>query len=344
MATNESYVMTSHNLLNYSGMLFNAGNTKTPFSTLIGGKSRNTKSWKFATSLVYTTGGGQSQPAITETASLTAPNPEFVTRSQNVNVCQIFQRALAISYAKQSADGQLSGINIAGAQANPASELDFQIAQSMAAMANDVEFTFLNGAYQDGTYDDVAYKTKGIVAAISTNSTSASSAPLSFWMVAELVQAIADANAPTDNLVLCARPVNIMQLNADAANNGLTVIPASREVNGIKIDTLVTPFGSVGILATPRIASGTAALVNPTVCAPVYLDVPGKGNFFVESLAKTGAADKYQIYGQLGLDFGAEFYHGKITGLSTSFSAPDGTKSVHVESSSDDPVYTQAVT
>jgi len=58
MATNETYVMTTHNLLNYSGMLFNKGNTKTPFSTLIGGKSRNTDSFKFVTSLSYTTGGG----------------------------------------------------------------------------------------------------------------------------------------------------------------------------------------------------------------------------------------------------------------------------------------------
>nr|DAI48636.1 MAG TPA: hypothetical protein [Bacteriophage sp.] len=33
MATNESAVMTSHNLLNYSGLLFNKGNTRTPFST-----------------------------------------------------------------------------------------------------------------------------------------------------------------------------------------------------------------------------------------------------------------------------------------------------------------------
>lgn len=322
MATNESYVMTSHNLLNYSGMLFNAGNTKTPFSTLIGGKSRTVNHWSFPVSLSYTTGGGSAQPAITETASLTAPNPEFVTRTQATNVCQIFQRALSISYGKQSSMGQLSGLNYANQTPNPVNELDFQVANTMAAIANDIEFTFLNGAYQDGAYDDVAYKTKGITAAITSNTKAASSADLGFWLVAELVQAIADANAPTDNLVLMARPVNIMQLNADAAQNGLTIVPAGREINGIRLDTLVTPFGSVGLLPNARVASGTALIVNPSVCAPVYMPVPGKGNFFLEPLAKTGAADKYQIYGQAGLDFGAEWYHGKITGLATSFTAP----------------------
>ena len=34
--------------------------------------------------------------------------------------------------------------------------------------------------------------------------------------------------------------------------------------------------------------------------------------------SKTGAAEKGQIYMQAGLDYGAEEYHGKITGLATS--------------------------
>lgn len=354
MATNETYTMTSHNLLNYSGLLFSKGDVATPFSTLIGGKSRTTNHWSFPVSLAFTPSGGVSQPAITETASLTAPNAEFISRSQAVNVCQIFQKALAISYGKLSTMGQLSGLNIAGAKANPQTELDFQVGAAMTAMKSDIEYTFINGAYQDGTYDDVAYKTKGIVAAITTNTKAAGSAPLTYWLVAELVRAIAEGGAPTEGLVLCARPVNIMQINADAASNGLTVVPASREVNGLKIATLVTPFGDIGLLPVPKMASGTAVIVNPAVCAPVYMPVPGKGNFFLEPLSKTGAADKYQIYGQAGLDFGAEWYHGKITGLTTSFSAPTYNQKVSVVgtvttqatvmNTSDNPVPTQAIT
>lgn len=328
--TNETKVMTSHNLLNYSGMLFNKGNTKTPFSTIIGGKSRTAKAWEFSTSVNYTTGGGTSQPAITESGSLTAPDASFVTRTQETNVCQIFQKALAISYGKQSSMGQLSGLNIAGQKANPATELDFQVANAMAEIANDIEYTFLNGVYQKGTYDDVAYKTRGILEAITSNVKAAGTVDLGFWLVAETIQMLASGNAPTDTLVLMAHPTHIMQINADASANGLTVIPASMTFNGIKIDTLVTPFGNVGIVANARIAAGTALIFNPTVCAPVTMPVPGKGNFFLEPLAKTGAADKYQIYGQLGLDYGAEWYHAKITGLKTTFTAPAYSKRVYV--------------
>ena len=329
--TNESAVMTSHNLLNYSGMLFNAGNTATPFCTLIGGKSRTSNAWKFATSIKYTTGGGTSQPAITESASLTAPTREFVSRSQDTNVCQIFQRALSISYGKQSSMGQLSGINVAGQMANPASELDFQVANSMGAIQNDMEYTFLNGSYQDGEYDDKAYKTRGITSAITTNAKALTGTPeLGYWNIAESIKSIAESHAPTDGLVLMAPFVNIMQLNADAAANGLTIVNAAREVNGIKIDTLVTPFGTIGLLPNPYVTSGTALIVNPNVCAPVFMPVPGKGNFFLEPLSKTGAAYDYQIYGQAGLDYGAEWYHAKITGLKTTFTAPEYSKKVYV--------------
>lgn len=319
---NETNIMTSHNLPNFSGMLFNKGNTRVPFSTLIGGKSRSTNYWRFVTSLDYTTGGGTSQPSISETASLTAPAPSFVTRTQNTNVCQIFQRTLQISYGKMSSMGQLSGVNIAGQSANPANELDFQTGNTMAEIANDIEYTFLNGTYQDGVNDATAYQTQGITGAISTNVAANVSADLTFWLVAELIQQIADSNAPTDNLVLMTRPVNIMQINADASKNGLTVIPAGREYNGIKIDVLITPFGSVGLVPNPRVAAGVALFINPAVCAPVNMPVPGKGNFFREALAKNGASERYQIYGQLGLDYGAEFYHGKITGLNTTFTRP----------------------
>ena len=322
MATNESYVMTSHNLLNYDGLLFAKGNAATPFSTLIGGKSRTTKSFEFDTSLEYEIGGGTSQPAITESASLTAPTPSFVTREQKTNFCQIFQEALAISYAKEASMGQLSGLNVAGQQANPQNELDFQVGVRMKKVAKDIEYTFLNGVKQKGTHDDVAYKTEGIVNAIDSIKTDAAGEGLTYWQVAVLLADLS-GEAPVENLVLMARSVNIMQLNADAAKNGMTVIPASRNINGIAIDTLVTPFGSIGIMANNFLPEGTAVIVNPSICAPVYMTVPGKGNFFLEELARTGAAAKYQLFGIIGLDYGAEWYHGKITGLKSDFVAPD---------------------
>ena len=112
--------------------------------------------------------------------------------------------------------------------------------------------------------------------------------------------------------------------------NGLTVIPASREINGIALSSVVTPIGVVYLYLGECLPGGTALLLNLDVLAPVHQPVPGKGNFFMEELAKTGAGKKYQIFGQLGLDHGPEWYHGKFTGISTAFEAPKYSRSVYV--------------
>ena len=56
----------------------------------------------------------------------------------------------------------------------------------------------------------------------------------------------------------------------------------------------------------------TGLLFNPAAVHPVEQITPGKGNFFLEPLAKTGAAEKYQLFGQIGLDYGFEKLHGKL--------------------------------
>ena len=39
---------------------------------------------------------------------------------------------------------------------------------------------------------------------------------------------------------------------------------------------------------------------------------------------------KYQIFGQLGLDYGPEWYHGKFTGIAKTFTKPEYSRSVYV--------------
>ena len=327
---NQEHIITSHNTLNYSGMLFEKGRKEVPFSTAIGGKSKTTQSFNFPTSVEFENAGGTSQPAISETASLTAPERTKVDREQKYNCCQIFHEALEVTYAKQSTMDQLSGLNIAGQEANPANELDFQVARKMDKIARDIEYTFLNGTYQDGVDDSTAYKTRGIITAVTTNKLAETSKPLTYWAIAELLKNMANNGASTNGLVLYTNATHIMQLNADASANGLTIVPDGREINGIKITTLMTPFGEIGLTDDFFVPAGTALLANINYCNPVYMPVPGKGNFFLEQLSKTGASDAYQLYGQLGLDYGAEWLHGKITGLSTSFTRPEYSKRVYV--------------
>lgn len=328
-------VATSFGVLNYSGMLFNKGNVRTPLSSIIGSKAKTTNHVEFVTGQEYTSGGDGEQPAISETASLTAPDASVVTREQKTNVTQIFHESVGISYGKQSNMGTLNGINIENQQANPMNELDFQVAAKIQKVNRDIEFTFINGVFNKATKDSEANKTRGLVPAITSNVTAMGKKPLGLWDIADMVKKIYGANAPTDGLCLWCDAVTLFQVNADAVQNGLTVVPAAREVNGIALSSVITPIGVVYLYLGECLPAGTALLLNLDVIAPVHQPVPGKGNFFLEPLAKTGAGEKYQLFGQIGLDHGPEWYHGKFTGISTDFEKPAYSRSVFVANAAD---------
>lgn len=328
---------TSFGVLNYSGMLFNKGNTRTPLSAIIGGRAKTTNHVEFVTGQEYTAGGDGSQPEISENASLTAPDASVVTREQKTNVTQIFQESVGISYAKQSNMGTLAGVNIANQQANPVNELDFQVAANIQKINRDIEYTFINGVFNKATSDATVNKTRGLIPAITTNVTAMGNKPLGLWDIADMVKKIYGANAPTDGLCLWCDAITLFQINADAVQNGLTVIPAAREINGIALSSVVTPIGVVYLYLGECLPAGTALLLNLDVIAPVYQPVPGKGNFFLEQLAKVGAGEKYQLFGQIGLDHGPEWYHGKFTGISKNFEKPAYSRSVYVANASEFP-------
>jgi Family of unknown function (DUF5309) len=89
----------------------------------------------------------------------------------------------------------------------------------------------------------------------------------------------------------------------------------SRIIGGINVSTVVTDFGTVNVMTSRRIPQDQIVLASLEVCMPVFLNVPDRGHLFVEPLAKVGASDDVQIYGEVGLAYGPETAHGILTGL-----------------------------
>lgn len=319
-------------LLNYSGLLFNTNRKNMPLLSLL--RRYNVNARTFPVTSKYAS-SSPSQPEITEYGSLTAPTPTVVARSQQYNVTQIFQKATGVSYSVLSNGGLMSGINIAG-QENPISdELSFQIGVKMYEMSGDLEYTLINGVYQAPTDENTAGKTRGFINAITTNVVATSGTPeLKPDHLDEAMSKIKLAGGDTSMLYLFVNPIQLRQVSKYYSKESGYVLPASRTVGGLSFNEFITPFGNLAVVSHDLVPAGTALILNLPVSAIVEQPVIGKGNFFYESLAKTGAGETGQLYGQAGLDYGPEWYHAKITGLSTAYVDKTYVESVNVINSS----------
>lgn len=303
----------SYNLPNYVGELFNVSPTDTPLLSAIGGmtggKSVTSKQFTWQTTDL----AGATQTAAVEGAD---PTMKGRTRSEVINVAQIMQYGVEVSYTKQAAVGNLSGESIIGNQPVQ-DELAFQLDMAMKTAARDIEHSFIQGTYVADTDISTARKTRGMLEAVTTNEVAGAAGALDQAKVESALKQMADSGAPFEMPVIFANAFQKQKLSA-IYSSALALAPRDRNIGGVNITTIETDFGQVGIVFERHIPADDVLIADLAFLKPVFLDIPGKGHFFVEPLAQTGAAYKYQVYGEVGLEYGPEQFHAKITNLATS--------------------------
>ena len=315
--------MNTREDLNYLGELFLVGAYQTPFLNMVGGvggqNSKVSRSFPFPIAQPWALAGA-SQPAIAEADSVTSNTATTITRGQDTNTVQIFQETVEVSHAKLSTYGETGPIStaytpdlaIAGNQPVQ-NELEFQKMAQMRQIAIDADYSMLNGTFQEAISGATAAKMRGIITAATTNTVAAGAAVLTKALIDEILREMAANGAVFENIVLFC---NAFQKQKVSDVYGYA--PEDRNVGGVNIKQIETDFAQVGVVYAPNVPTSTILLADMNYCSAVFCPVPGKGLLFYEDLAQTAASQKGQIYGQIGLDYGPEEYHGTITGLSTS--------------------------
>ncbi|MCC9712070.1 DUF5309 domain-containing protein [Streptomyces sp. MNU76] len=318
-------------LPNYVGELFAETPTDTPFLSSIGGLSGG----ESVSATLFQWQGYDLRAAADDRQRLEgadAPTAEARTRFNVTNVVEIHQEAVEISYTKLAAVGQFNStgsthpgsVGISGM--NPVmNEADWQIRQHLIQIARDVEQSFLTGTFQNPADNLTPRKTRGILAAITTNVIAAAGAELDSdnggaeepgYLLLDLLQMVWESGG-----IMVSETATIM-CNAyqkrkltKAFITDRNYQEMSREVGGVSVTTIETDFGRLNIMLNRYMPTDELAVVSLDECAPTFLFTPGKGFLFVEPLAKVGAAERSQIYGEVGLKYGNQKAHGKITGL-----------------------------
>ena len=312
---------TTFNLPNYHGQLLALSPEDTPFLTAIGGLTggEQTLSTEFEWQ-TYDLRAAATNRQRLEGAD--APTSDQRVRANVTNIVEVHQELVEVSYTKQAAVGQYAGANVQGGVNTPnpvTDELGWQLDKALRAKARDVEKTFVTGTYQKPTDNTTVRKTRGILSAIQTNTITKSGSPsLTATDVIDLLQTVWD-NGGIQESETATLMVNSLQkrwlTKLFISDKGY--IEQTRNVGGVHLQTIETDFGRLNVMLNRYVPADTVAVVSLEECAPVFLLIPGKGFLFAEPIAKTGAADKVQLYGEIGLKYGNELKHGKITGLST---------------------------
>jgi len=306
---------TTYNLPNFVGNLFSVSPEDTPFLSSIGGLTGG----RAVNSTVFTWSTYDLRDADDTRQRLEgadAPEAEGRARVQGTNVVEIHQEQVAVSYTKQAATNQFGGSEpFTGGPNLVQDELGWQLQQEFKQIARDVEKSFITGTYQLPANGTTARKTRGLLEAITTNSV-----PLSAGLTAEdvldLMQQVWESGgiqeSETRTIMVGGTLKRVLtKLFVTDANYQ----EASRNVGGVNVQTIETDFGRTNVMLNRYIPDGTLIVASLEDCTPCFLEIPGKGHFFAEPLAKTGASEKVQIYGEIGLDYGNEVKHGKITGI-----------------------------
>jgi len=228
-------------------------------------------------------------------------------------------------------------------------EFALQLEKAMEKVAREVEWFAFNGSFSDGantTPGDGTREMYGIDVWITLNKNannaaavnplggncyyndtagdgSGSTQVISFKTIAETLKRMYDNHAPMKQPVLCVSPQQLLDLNNELVKGTVdiagAIIPRDRNVAGIDVDTIVTPFGAIGMMVVdPNILpANTAFILDLAYIQPVFTNIPGFGTVFVRDLdqdanARIGKA----VYMEMGFEFGPPSYHAKIQAVS----------------------------
>ena len=320
---------TTYELPNFVGELFSLIPAQTPLLSmsggLTGGKSVASKefTWQVEDNVAAWDGSTITQADAVAIEGATVAGTAII-RQEVKNVLEIHQEVVNISYTKQAAVGQLGAggagtgaqyaINAAPILGNQPvqGEVPHQLALKINKIARDVEMSMLSGVY-DYPADNVTPRAmRGVLTAIDTHDTAfGTDLRTTFNVMLAGMYEVEATIAPLINPVIFLNGTSKTQLSIEYTNN-LGLADRSRTIGGVNVETIVTDFGTFGVVLDRYMPVGEIALLDMSVISPCFLPIPGKGHFFTEPLAKLGAYDNAQIYGEIGLEYGPEQFHGKF--------------------------------
>jgi hypothetical protein len=301
------------------------GANQTPFLDYINGLNayKPVPGEEFAMD-VYTSMETAAQTVVTEANAVAGTGTTIgYIRAQHTNYIQSMLRNIEVSYKAMANRAKMAGIYYDSPDIMKQAELDFQVEMNMKQLLNNMEFSCFQGVAQAPSGSSTAVATRGLVATgstdggIQTNKIAGGSAALTKAKVDSMFKSMADNGAPfVDPVIFCG---SFQKAKFSTIYGWSPVSAPGSGLGGVAVERIDTDFASgVPVIFAPRMLETAVVCVDMNEIKLAGWEVPGKGAIILEEKGKVGAGYKYQLYAQLGLDYGEESHHGSIVALTAS--------------------------
>jgi hypothetical protein len=269
---------------------------------------------------VYTSLETPAQLVVTEANAVAGTGSTIgYIREQHTNYIQSMLRNVEVSYKTMSNRAKMAGIYYDDPELMKEAELNFQVRMNMKQLIQNMEFSCFQGVGVAPSGSSTAVATRGLVATgstdggVQTNKIAGGSAYITKAKIDAMVKSMADNGAPfTDPVIFCG---SFQKAKISSLYGWSPVSAPGSGVGGVAVETIETDFARIPVVFAPRMLTTAIVCAEMSECKLAGWEVPGKGAVFMEQKAKVGAGEKYQIYAQLGLEYGEESHHGSIVAL-----------------------------
>lgn len=248
--------------------------------------------------------GVTNQSGALEAAEPTIRNNQF---TQEYNVIQDFQESIALSYTRMGASNYEYNATIWNAAGPTPDGYVKQLASMIKATAKAIDYSiFRNTRTMPG--NNSSNRIMGGLYTLGTTNAKD-------WETADIDKAafLAHLASSYDNgalrgsgryPVFCSSTVKAKLSELFATESYRT--PPTGLMASLAVRTIETDFGILDLILSPNQNTYSYQIVDLAEMGLFGLNVPGKGNFFVEELGRKGSFIQYQLWGNVTLKFGHE--------------------------------------
>lgn len=231
---------------------------------------------------------------------------------QEYNVIQDFYESFSLSYTRMGATNYEYNATIWNAAGPTPTAYAKQLSSMMIAVAKAIDYSLFRNTRTMPANNSSARQMGGWYTLHTTNAKDYEGGDLDkSTFLAHLASSYTNGALRGSGRYACFCSATVKAKISELFATESYRQPPTGVLANLAVKTIETDFGILDLILSPNQHTYSYIIIDPAEQGLYGLNVPGKGNFFVEELGRVGSYIQYQLWGNITNKFGHE-YHGIV--------------------------------